>query len=192
MTATESCRKPNTYLGVPKISIIKESNPNRPEPIYESIDIDEALDDILDEIEDPSNAINPAQREAIVEFVDTKKKKKYLFDGLNLIRITPKKSTKVKAVIGKAYLLHKKFNRQMSSMKMAVVEKVVGTFSGSLSDYVPDSGPKIPPLIYHSVKEIERREPITRTWIYRTPAGSNVISKVKRTFLRGKVPDVSK
>lgn len=192
MTDNDSCPKQDTYLRVPKISIIKESNPNRPEPIYESIDIDEALDDILDEIEDPSNTINPAQREAIVEFVDIKKKKKYLFDGLNLIRITPMKSTKVKAVIGKAFWLHKKFHRRMSTMKMAVVEKVVGTFSGSLSDYVPDSGPKIPPLIYHSVKEIERREPITRTWIYRTPTSSNVISKVKRTFLRGKVPDVSK
>lgn len=177
---------------IPEIVVTKDpaSDDGQQENLYTSRDIDEELDDILDEIENSTRPVEPVVKEAVQEFADAQRRKKYLFDGENLIRIVPKRSEKMKALFGKAYVLHKKIRDSMLTIKSAVVEKAIGTYSGYLSDYVAQTGPQIPPLIYYSVKDIEKREPVTRAWIYQTPASNRHINKVKRRFMRGKIPKV--
>lgn len=160
--------------------------------LYTTMDLDEELDEILDELDDPEVPMRPEEKDAIMEYADTKKKRKFLFDGQNMIRISPKRTAKMKAMLGKTLWLSKKISKTVSSVKLAVIEKAVGVFSGNLVDYIPKTGQPIPPLIYHSIKEIESREPITRAWLYKTPARNRHINKVKRRFMRGNFPNVRK
>lgn len=194
--ATETCNYGGAVAGNDEIltdtqneSSIREESLDEVE-MYNSFEQDEELDEILEELDDPTEPMEPSEREAIMEFAEAKQKNKYLYDGQNLIHIKPQTSSKRKAVVGKAVWLHKKIIERMSTMKAAVIEKAVGVYSGDLVDYIPKTGPQIPPLIYHCVKEIERREPVTRSWIYATPGVQRQINKVKRRFMRGTSPNV--
>lgn len=194
--ATETCNYGGAVAGNDEIltdtqneSSIREESLDEVE-MYNSFEQDEELDEILEELDDPTEPMEPSEREAIMEFAEAKQKNKYLYDGQNLIHIKPQTSSKRKAVVGKAVWLHKKIIERMSTMKAAVIEKAVGVYSGDLVDYIPKTGPQIPPLIYHCVKEIERREPVTRSWIYATPGVQRQINKVKRRFMRGTLPNV--
>lgn len=194
--ATETCNYGGAVAGNDEIltdtqneSSIREESLDEVE-MYNSFEQDEELDEILEELDDPTEPMEPSEREAIMEFAEAKQKNKYLYDGQNLIHIKPQTSSKRKAVVGKAVWLHKKIIERMSTMKAAVIEKAVGIYSGDLVDYIPKTGPQIPPLIYHCVKEIERREPVTRSWIYATPGVQRQINKVKRRFMRGTLPNV--
>lgn len=194
--ATENCNYGGAVAGNDEIltdtqneSSIREESLDEVE-MYNSFEQDEELDEILEELDDPTEPMEPSEREAIMEFAEAKQKNKYLYDGQNLIHIKPQTSSKRKAVVGKAVWLHKKIIERMSTMKAAVIEKAVGIYSGDLVDYIPKTGPQIPPLIYHCVKEIERREPVTRSWIYATPGVQRQINKVKRRFMRGTLPNV--
>lgn len=197
--ATETCNYGGAVAGNDEIvSDIQNNNEESirndvdEEEMYNSFEQDEELDEILEELEDPTEPMEPSEREAIMEFAEAKQKNKYLYDGQNLIHIKPQTSSKRKAVIGKAVWLHKKIVERMSTMKATMIEKAVGIYSGDLVDYIPKTGPQIPPLIYHCVKEIERREPVTRSWIYATPGVNRQINKVKRRFMRGTLPNVRK
>lgn len=164
------------------------------EPIYEVIPGEEA-DDLYEELEavladldailEEADAEGMAEeeKEAIVEFVEAKKKSKYLFDGTNMIRIRPKKSMSIKAAIGKAIVMHHKFKERRQA-------KEEGRFVGTVADFVGKSGPRVPPLLYYCINEIEARE-CTVNGIYRMPGCPETIKKLKKKFLRGKVPDVS-
>lgn len=185
-TEQQNCPSPM----IPQIIVTDNNNEATTDDLYTSQDIDDDLDDILDDLEHTSEPLNPVIKEAVLEYAEAQQKKKFLFDGQNMIRIVPKKAAKMKAVFGKAYWLHKKIRDTLSNVKSGVIEKATGIYSGLLSDYVPETGPKIPPLVYYSVKEIERREPVTRAWIYQTPASNGHINKVKRRFMRGKIPNV--
>lgn len=194
--ATETCNYGGAVAGNDEIltdtqneSSIREESLDEVE-MYNSFEQDEELNEILEELDDPTEPMEPSEREAIMEFAEAKQKNKYLYDGQNLIHIKPQTSSKRKAVVGKAVWLHKKIIERMSTMKAAVIEKAVGVYSGDLVDYIPKTGPQIPPLIYHCVKEIERREPVTRSWIYATPGVQRQINKVKRRFMRGTLPNV--
>lgn len=194
--ATETCNYGGAVAGNDEIltdtqneSSVREESLDEVE-MYNSFEQDEELDEILEELDDPTEPMEPSEREAIMEFAEAKQKNKYLYDGQNLIHIKPQTSSKRKAVVGKAVWLHKKIIERMSTMKAAVIEKAVGVYSGDLVDYIPKTGPQIPPLIYHCVKEIERREPVTRSWIYATPGVQRQINKVKRRFMRGTLPNV--
>lgn len=196
---TEACARGSAVAGhdeilpAPEIMVSEYQEPaEEDDPAYTSLDLDEELEEILDELEDPTDPTPPAEKEAIKEYVEAKKQNKYLFDGTNLIHIQPQRTTKRKAFMGKAVWLRKQIVKKMSSMTVGVIEKAAGIYNGMLTDYIPKCGPPIPPILYHCVKEIERREPITLAWVYTTPGGNRQINKVKRRFMRGNIPNVSK
>lgn len=189
--STGTCQVPNDPRNIPSIVIEDFEATDR------SFNADDQLEEILEELEDPDEPMEPVERAAIENFAESRQKKKYVFDGQNLFRFTPEKSEKLKAVVGKAFWLHRKIREKLTVLRPSVLRHPLsqGVFSGALADYLPRGGSqewRVPPLIYHTVREIDSREPVTRAWIYQTPGCTRQINKVKRRFMRGTVPNVRK
>lgn len=157
-----------------------------------NMEIDEELDEIMDQLEGPQEVNVPAPPEVTTSNVQPKGKRRYCFDGGNRMRMSQERVAKMRSFIAKGSFLKEKLMRSVFSMRTAVREKATGVFSGSFGQYIPRTIPKIPPLIYYSIRDIERRDPVTRGWIYRTPVSNSHLYGVKRKFLRGKVPEVNK
>nr|XP_019960288.1 PREDICTED: rac GTPase-activating protein 1 [Paralichthys olivaceus] len=63
---------------------------------------------------------------------------------------------------------------------------------GVLADYVPNTSPKIPPLVVHCVSEIEQRG-LHEAGLYRLSGADRTVKELKEKFLRSKtVPVLSK
>lgn len=145
---------------------------------------------------EPEVLARPVNYDAVAESI---KGRKYLYDGLNMIQIKPTNVFKRKLIIGKAVALHDKISHKLDSAKISLTERTAGTFSGDLQDYVPDkSRYGVPDILYLCIQEIERRDPVSKQWLYRTHCrprgyGEDVqMKKIKRSFLRGKVPQLHK
>lgn len=72
----------------------------------------DAMDTIADEL-DSMEVVNELEKAAIYQYLENKQRKKYLFDGANMIRIKPKRNAALAAVMGRAYLLRRKIKEKL-------------------------------------------------------------------------------
>lgn len=132
------------------------------------------------------------------EFKEAQEARKYLFDGKNMIRIKPSKIFKKKAIMGKVSSMRDNLLAKLDSTKITAIEMIEGKFNGDLDDYIPSgSYLGIPEVLYYPTREIERRLPYEKRFIYMPRSDSAVreklkreIQKLKKKFLKGNWPNV--
>lgn len=169
----------SSLLSVPTSSrLCNEAYPPSVDGEHEELE----LEGILQEVEGLAEQIDEDEKEAVHEFVEAKSRSKFLCDGTNMVRIVPQKAAALKAAIGKAFLLHNKLKEK----RLAIEE---GRFVGKLEDFIPE-GRLVPPLIRECTMDLELREN-AELMIYTFPGCKGAVKRIKKKFLKGKVPDVS-
>lgn len=147
-----------------------------PEDIF---DIQGALDEIVEDRD-----LDEAEKTVVEEFLETKQKTKYLFDGLNLIKLKASKSATLRAIKGKVLWLRKKIKDRINNVeKVDILENL-----GHIEDHIQPPL-KIPQLLYHCINEIEARDPVES--IYAIDGCPTKVRKIMKQFARGKIPNVS-
>lgn len=167
-----------------------------------AIDEENEFNEMYDAMYDDGANVDDFEKAAVYEFVESKQKSKYLFDGVNLIKIKPRKNAAIKAIFGKAYYLRNRLTEKMREksnvFRAATTEAAAASDScegnvemGLLSDYVPSTGMKVPQLIQQCVNEIEARSRDScEEGIYRMSGSSLEIRKLKELLLADKPTDV--
>lgn len=122
------------------------------------------------------------------DYVEAQKKSKFLFDGSNLIKIRPKRYSKLKALLGKAQLLRKRIKQNGSSKKNKKITGDPSIFNGTLAEYFQEVW-IVPTLIDRITGNLELRDRV-RSGTYMVKADPDEVRKVKEIFRRGKVPEV--
>lgn len=75
--------------------------------------------DSIDEELDSLEVVDDLEKAAIYSYLETKEKKKYLYDGENMIRLKPKRNAALTAVIGKVYWLRRKLQEKLTNKRPA-------------------------------------------------------------------------
>lgn len=122
------------------------------------------------------------------DYVEAQKKSKFLFDGTNLIKIRPKRFSKLKALLGKAQLLRKRIKQNGSTKKNKKITGDPSIFNGTLAEYFQEVW-IVPTLIDRITGNLELRDRV-RSGTYMVKADAEEVRKVKEIFRRGKVPEV--
>ena len=172
---------------IPTIVVNNNEEPEE-QMLYTEQDIEDGLEEILAELNDaPQEQIPPVEREAVVQYAESLRQNKYLFDGENLVHIVPQDNVKAKAILGKSIWKTMKIAQSVAKIKKSFVT----VFDGYLTDYLPKKGARIPTLIYACINEIESRGDIAQGWVYQQPSSTGFIQKVKRKFMAGEMPKVN-
>lgn len=138
---------------------------------------EEELENILIEVD----ARTPQEIDAMREYVESRKRSKFLFDGQNLIKIKPKKLNALKAILGKALLVRK---RRMHKRITSDPSK----FEGTLQDYLQPSF-IVPVLIDRITGALEQRTNY-KEGVYAYKADEEEVRRLKALYKRGKDPEV--
>lgn len=155
--------------------------------IYEEItgdDDEEELASVLLEVEELAKQIEDDEKEAIREFVAARKVGKGGEEDENIKRIKPRKANILKLAIKKAYALNKK-------LKEKRLAKDEGRFVGTIADFVPKNS-TVPHLLAECIMELDAGVDSRREGLYRKYGDPMVVRKLKKKFLRGKIPNVSR
>lgn len=148
--------------------------------------------------------LNDFETAAIYEFIQSKRKTKYLYDGVNMIKLRPQKNAAIKAVLGRAYylknLLADKFQSRRGGLKASkslsakttTAVAVAGAQKLAITDYVPSEGLQVPEIIQNICFEIEyRAKAACEEGTYRMSGGDIEIKALKAKFLSNQNPCVS-
>lgn len=141
---------------------------------------------------------SPPKPPVAKEFKEAQSASKYLFDGVNLIHIIPTKMFKKKAIYGKAAAMHETIKRRLDETKFGCRRKMKSAFAGDLEDYIPkENYLGIPAVLYYCAREIERRTPYEKEYVYMPRFNEELrvqekkeVKKLKKAFLKGERPDV--
>lgn len=167
------------------------------------MDEENEFEEMYEAMYDDGENVDDFEKAAVYEFIESKQKSKYLFDGVNMIKIKPRKNAAIKAIVGKAYYLRHRLTEKMreksnvfrSQSRAAITDAAscdANVAMGLLSDYVPATGLKVPQLIQQCVNEIESRSRDScEEGIYRMSGSNLEIKKLKALFLADKPTDVS-
>lgn len=164
----------------------------------------EAIEEDFDSFYENNNSgpANDFERAAVYEFVESKRKTKYLFDGVNMIKLKPTKHSAVKAALGRAYYLKNLLKQKLTATSTqcrtakAIAAPATATAvcnqAAVISDFVPCSSPKIPALILNICLEIEfRARSACEAGTYRISGGDAEIRELKGQFMANQTPCVS-
>lgn len=77
-------------------------------------DICKKADPIMEEL-DSMEELDVLEKAAIYQYLQSNDKKKYLFDGDNMIRLKPRKNAAFIAVVGKAYVIKRKLKERFGA-----------------------------------------------------------------------------
>lgn len=144
----------------------------------EACDRDTLMEQVMAEVQ-PRTA---EEVEVMREFVEATKRAKFLYDGLNLIKIKPKKANTLKAVVGKALWMHKRIQNKSGRTKVDSSK-----FDGYLHQYA-NACSNVPDLVELIVAELYSREDLKN--IYKTDADQGEVKKLKRAFKMGQCQSV--
>lgn len=154
--------------------------------IYEEVtgdDDEEELASVLLEVEELAKQIDDDEKAAIQEFVAARKKGKGGEEEENMKRIKPRKANILKAAIKKAYALNKK-------LKEKRLAKDEGRFVGTIADFVPKNS-TVPHILAECIMNLDAAVDCRKAGLYRKGGDPMVVRKLKKRFLRGKIPNVS-
>lgn len=152
---------------------------------------------------DPDLDLDDFETAAIYEFIQSKRKTKYLYDGVNMIKLRPQKNAAIKAVLGRAYylknLLADRFQSRIGGVKStkalpakATPAAAAGAPKLAITDYVPSEGLKVPEIIQNICFEIEfRAKTECEEGTYRMSGGDIEIKALKAKFMANQNPCVS-